>query len=120
MTFRQKQSVFAELVGRLLTKAYQMGFEVTLGEAYRPPETAELYAKQGRGISNSNHCKKLAIDLNVFKDGRYLRRSDEIEPLGEWWERQSFTHSSGRKVECCWGGRFDDGGHFSLKHGTVR
>jgi hypothetical protein len=111
MTLREKQSAFAALLPRLIARAMEMGFEVTLGEAYRPPEQAELMAKQGKGIKNSTHIIRLAIDLNLFKDGVYLESTKAHQELGEWWEEQSIDG-----LTCCWGGRFRDGNHYSIEH----
>jgi|DEB0MinimDraft_6_1074348.scaffolds.fasta_scaffold26491_4 hypothetical protein len=109
MTLRQKQSCFAYHVGRLILKAYGMGFEVTLGEALRTAEQAARNARRGTGISQSLHTQKLAIDLNLFKDGKYLSSTEAHRRLGEWWEKQ---HELAR-----WGGRFHDGNHYSFAHG---
>ena len=109
MTLRQKQSLFAELVPRLIDKAYWLGYEITLGEAYRSPEEAARLARLGKGIKDSLHCKKLAIDLNLFKDGVYLSSTESHRELGEFWETLDPL--------CRWGGRFGDGNHYSLEHG---
>lgn len=109
MTLREKQSLFASLVALLIQRAMAQGFEVTLGEAYRSPEEAARLAQLGKGIAASLHTQKLAIDLNLFKDGRYLSSGESHRPLGEWWERQHPL--------CRWGGRFNDGNHYSLEHG---
>jgi hypothetical protein len=111
LTLRQKQSLFATACAKLILRANEMGYAVTLGEAWRPPETAALYAKHGKGIANSLHTQRLAVDLNLFADGKYLSDGTAYRPLGEWWEAQSFDG-----VECCWGGRFSDGNHFSFAH----
>lgn len=110
MTLREKQSLFASLVAQLIIEAREQGFEVTFGEAYRSPEEAARLAKLGKGIKNSLHCLKLAIDLNLFRDGVYLSSSESHRPLGEWWEQQHDL--------CRWGGRFTrpDGNHYSLEH----
>jgi len=115
MTLRQKQSLFMRMVARLIDRATEMGYELTFGEAYRPPETAELYAQQGRGVIGSLHCDRLAIDLNLFRDGHYLSSTEAHRPLGEWWEGQSTD-----QIICRWGGRFTkpDGNHYSLQHGS--
>ncbi len=107
LTLRQKQSKFADMLAGLLITARQMGYEVTLAEAYRPPETAKLYASQGRGSARSLHVQRLAIDLNLFRNGRYLSSTKAHTPLGEYWESIGGT----------WGGRFGDGNHYSLAHG---
>lgn len=107
-----KQRRFTLMVAHLIEWAYGNGYEITLGEAYRPPETAALYAKQGKGISRSLHTVRLAIDLNVFKDGIYLTETHQYKPLGEYWE----------SLGGAWGGRFlrADGNHFSLEHNGVK
>lgn len=109
MTLRQKQSLFVRLVARLIDHATELGFELTFAEAYRSPEEAKRLEKLGKGIANSLHTQRLAIDLNLFKNGRYLTSTEAHRPLGEWWEQQHAL--------CRWGGRFQDGNHYSLTHG---
>jgi hypothetical protein len=105
---RAKQSEFARLVPRLIDKAYELGFEVTLGDAYRDPRVhGALGVKMGYGHSRSAHKQRMAIDLNLFRDGEFLASSDAHKPLGEWWEKQ---HPLAR-----WGGRFADGNHYSFE-----
>jgi len=111
MTLRQKQSLFARHVALLILQAEKMGYEVTFGEAWRTPEQAARNAASGSGIANSLHTERLAIDLNLFKNGHWLSSTEAHRPLGEWWEKQ---HSLAR-----WGGRFTrpDGNHYSFTHG---
>ena len=105
-TLREKQSRFAIMAARLILQAQAMGYEVTLGEAYRSPAEAARLAAAGRGIARSLHTDRLAIDLNLFKNGRYLDSTEDHRPLGEWWE----------SIGGAWGGRFKDGNHYSLAH----
>ena len=112
MTLRQKQSAFASLIPKLIFKALSLEFEVTLGEAYRSPEEAARLAKLGKGIKESLHTLKLAIDLNLFRNGKYLSSTESHRELGEWWEEQSND-----EIVCHWGGRFGDGNHYSVGHG---
>ena len=109
MTLREKQSIFARLVMKLLLEAHILGYEVTLGHAYRSVKEAKLL-----GFEWSLHTLKLAIDLNLFRNGKYLRSSSDHEPLGIWWGNQSTD-----EFTCIWGGRFkkSDGNHYSIKHG---
>ncbi len=95
MTLRQKQSVFAKMIPLLILFAYEKGYEVTLGDAW-----AHDGHKKG-----SFHYKRLAIDLNLFKNGRFLRSTKAHQPLGEFWE----------SISGSWGGRFKnpDGNHYS-------
>lgn len=112
-TLREKQSRFAQMVAALILKAKELGYEVTLGEAYRTPEQAALNARKGSGISNSLHTIRLAVDIQLFQSGKYLDQSEQYEPLGVWWE----------SIGGSWGGRFKtrpDGNHFSLEHNGVR
>ncbi len=108
MTLRQKQSLFAQHVARLILQAEILGFEVTLGEAQRSEEEAARLAKLGKGSKRSLHCVRLAVDLNLFAGGHYLSSTESHRPLGEWWEAQ---HPLAR-----WGGRFNDGNHYSFTH----
>lgn len=112
MTLRQKQSVFVVLVADLIRHAAALDYDLTFGDAYRSPAEAARLAKAGKGIKASLHCQRLAIDLNLFKDGHFLTSTEAHRPLGEWWERQSTA-----TYQCCWGGRFGDGNHYSIAHG---
>jgi hypothetical protein len=114
MTLREKQAMFVLKVSWLINFAIGEGYEVTFGEAYRSPEEAARLAKLGKGIKNSLHTKRLAIDLNLFKDGKYLTATKNYEPLGLWWEARS-----NKVLQFNWGGRFGDGNHFSISHGGV-
>jgi len=110
LTLRQKQSLFVKLVAKLIDFAYEEGYELTFGEAWRTPEQAALNAAAGTGISTSLHTERLAIDLNLFKHNKFLTDTESHRPLGEHWER---LHPL-----CRWGGRFTrpDGNHYSLEH----
>jgi len=109
MNLRERQSIFALNVAKLIIYIYSNGYAVTFGEAYRPPEMVEIYTKQGKGSKNSLHPKRLAIDLNLFKDGKYLSDTDSHRIFGEYWEK---LHPHNR-----WGGRFriGDGNHYEMQ-----
>lgn len=110
MTLGQKQRIFTWCIGQLISWAYANGYELTFGDAYRDPRLAELNAKQGKGIKNSLHCERLAVDFNLFKDGKYLTDSEDYRPLGDYWKS---LHTLAR-----WGGDFSrpDGNHFSFSY----
>jgi len=105
-TSRKEQARFAQMVGKLLRKVDELGYEVTFGEAWRPEWVAREYERQGIGKKNTFHTKRQAIDLNLFKDGVWLKTTDAHLPLGLYWESIGGT----------WGGRFrkPDGNHYSL------
>lgn len=112
MTLREKQSLFVVLVARLIQRAIATGYQLTFGETYRSKEEAARLAALGLGIPQSLHTQRLAMDLNLFKNGVYLQSTEDYRALGEWWEKLSTPD-----YECCWGGRFGDGNHFSIAHG---
>lgn len=111
MTLGEQQRRFPPLVAQLIARVYASGYEVTFGEAFRTREQAALNAQAGTGIANSLHCDRLAIDLNLFKDGKYLTDSEAWRPFGEFWKSLD--------PDCRWGGDFTrpDGNHFSLAYG---
>jgi hypothetical protein len=96
------------MLSRLIDWAYEHGYELTIGEAERTPEMVRLYAERGTGSEQSVHLLRLAIDLNLFKDGKYLADTEAHRPLGEFWE----------SIGGSWGGQFQpkpDGNHYSLE-----
>lgn len=99
----RKQMKFSRMAPRLLLHIEIMGYDCTLGFTERCMNCPV-------GIANSLHHKKLAIDINLFKDGVYLRDTASYEFLGVYWEAMGGT----------WGGRFGDGNHFSIEHEGVR
>jgi len=109
----KKQTEFAKLVPRLIDQAHKLGFQVTLGDAYRDPRVhGDMGVRKSYSHPKSAHKVRLAIDLNLFKNGQYLEGSEAHRPLGEWWEKQ---HPMAR-----WGGRFDDGNHYSFEHEGIK
>lgn len=115
MTLSEKQRLFVRLVGQLIDWAYQNGYELTFGDAYRSPAQAAANAVASSGVANSLHTQRLAIDLNLFLNGVYQSESAAYRPLGEYWKSLD--------VGCCWGGDFQtraDGNHFSVTHNGVK
>ena len=87
-------------VCKLVLYAASLGFVVTGGELWRTAEQQALYVKQGRSKTlNSNHLRRLAIDLNFFLNGVLCYDREKLRPLGEYWES---LHPKNR-----WGGNFD-------------
>lgn len=110
----EKQDAFAGFVARLIAHAQSEGYLVTLGEAWRSDETARLNAEEGIGISKSLHRIRLAIDVNLFKNGKLCDKAG-YRPIGEWWKSQSTD-----TYTFAWGGDFDDCDHFSLEHEGIK
>jgi hypothetical protein len=114
MTLSEKQRKFSKMIGQLIDFAYENGYELTFGEAYRTSEQAALNAKRGTGVANSLHTQRLAVDFNLFIGGQYQTDSEAHRPLGEYWKSLDPDNS--------WGGDFTnpDGNHYSLSHNGVR
>jgi hypothetical protein len=77
-TLLQRQWEFSAMVMRLISKAYALGYTVSLGDAYRDPRCPY-------GHPLSLHKSRLAIDLNLYKDGRYITDHEGHKELHEWW-----------------------------------
>jgi hypothetical protein len=110
-TLSQKQAIFAQNVAKLIEYIFSKGYLCSLGETYRTPTQAKIYADEGKGILNSLHCKRLAIDINLFsKNGKYFPLTEDYKPFGDYWES---LHPSNR-----WGGTFKtrpDGNHMEMQ-----
>jgi len=104
MGLRDKQSKFVRMVADLIIFAYDNGYSLTFGDAYRDPRAFSLGSPYGK--PTSNHKIRLAIDFNLFKDGKFLPGTADHQPLGDFWESMGGS----------WGGRFGDGNHYSLEH----
>lgn len=95
------------MVADLIIFAYDNGYELSFGDAYRDPRVhGEVGSKKGYGSANSLHKERMAIDLNLFKDGKFLTETDDHLLLGQYWESLGGS----------WGGRFNDGNHYSIEH----
>ena len=111
MTLGEKQRLFTKLIAKLIQWAYTNGFELSFGDAYRDPRVhGGLGRKVGYSSSNSNHKRRLAIDLNLFVDGVYQTKTSAYTEMGNYW--------MGLHDLCEWGGfgARSDGNHFSFKH----
>lgn len=105
-------SVFVSQVPRIDRGQYA----VTFGEAFRPQSVASAYARQGIGIANSLHTRRLAIDLNLFIDGEFQTSTEAHKPLADLWL------SMGKQlgVEPAAGYYFNDGNHYSCALGKLK
>lgn len=109
MGLGDKQRLFTSLISKLIIFAYENGYELTFGDAFRDHRLhGKIGVKLGYGHPKSNHKNRLAVDFNLFKDGKYLTASDDHKELGEYWES---LHP-----DCRWGGRFNDGNHYSMEY----
>jgi hypothetical protein len=104
------QEEFAQSAAKLIQKAYELGYGVTLSEAWRTPQQAQWNADHGLGIACSLHLERLAIDLNLIVDGVYQTDDSKgcYKALGDWWKTLG--------PQYYWGGDFKrvDLDHYSL------
>ena len=97
-----------ELQAKLVLYMVSLGYHPIGGWYYRDEETAERL-----GFRNSNHTRCLAFDIEL-RDANwvYLTKTEDHRIFGEFWEQ---LHPL-----CRWGGRFDDGNHYSIEHEGVK
>jgi len=97
----------------LFEYATRKGYQLTLGEGYvQTPRKARdgSFVEDGVHMPSSLHYTRLALDLNLFVDGEYVRDGEHMGwvDLGNFWEKLSPL--------CRWGGRFKDANHFSIAY----
>ena len=109
MTLNDKQHIFSQNLAKLLLHVESLGLTCSIGEVYRTKEQAEIYVKQGIGIKDSQHCKKLAVDIHLFSNGKYLQMKSDYQPLADYWKS---LHLENR-----WGGDWKrvDAVHFEMQ-----
>lgn len=126
MTLGQTQRIFTRNIGCLIEYAYEMGYELSFGEAERTKSQVllnyygyEVMFNKADGIYlekrnrtsktlDSNHLERLAVDFNVFKDGVWISSFEETKFLGVYWVS---LHPKNR-----WGGDFNKNG---IKDGFI-
>jgi hypothetical protein len=80
------QWLFLKNLGELIVEIDQRGFTATGGELYRTPEQQQIYFDSGKSKTmDSMHLKRLAQDLNIFKDGVLINDPETLLPLGKYW-----------------------------------
>lgn len=124
MTLREKQSLFALLLAQLIVWIDSKGWAVTLadvgvGELRKvqllgvngKPTGPKMQALDRVHMKGSLHYSRLAADLNLFVNGKWIQSGSHPAwtAIGERWESLDPL--------CRWGGRFADSNHVSLAHG---
>jgi predicted chitinase len=120
MSLVHQQNIFLLQVSELIRKAAELGFIVSGGELYRTAEQQAIHMKAGRSKTlNSQHLKRLAIDLNFLlpaADGSLTLTYDveALRPLGEFWESLDPANR--------WGGKwsFKDTPHFERQEAAAQ
>ena len=91
MNLGQHQEEFSKDLAKLMFKAFELGYNIRMGEVLRPPEMQQLYIKTGRSKTmNSMHIKKCAADLHFTQDGVICYPKilgdfwEQLNPLNQW------------------------------------
>ncbi|HSC81876.1 MAG TPA: glycoside hydrolase family 19 protein [Chitinolyticbacter sp.] len=120
MSLNRDQAVFLQHVAELIRKAPELGLTLTGDELYHTPEQQALNVKSSHSQSmNSQHAKRLAIDLNFFETTpddklNLIQDSDAVRQLGAFWESLDTANR--------WGGNGQsakDTSHFERREGTL-
>jgi len=90
MTLGEKQELFSRMLPLLYQYAHFMGYSIRTGDAFRDKRLhGDIGIKMGYGHRNSCHKLKLAIDLNITKDGIYLTgipAQDAHNKIHDFWD----------------------------------
>lgn len=111
MSLNAKQARFTYKIAQLIVWAKEsLGVDLIGAELFRTKEQAEIYAKTGKGIINSVHRLKLALDMYVYKDGKILWDSNYYHAIGRKWKSMD--------DDARWGGDMKrrDVYHYSFYH----
>ncbi len=80
MSLGELQEEFMLMVGHLIIYAYSLGYRIRGGHLLR----CRLCLT---GAKQSVHKDKLAIDLNLFKDGQFLTDGTGHDELHDFWDQ---------------------------------
>jgi len=109
MSLKKDRCDFTELLcTKLVPFIIVNGYEVCLDEV-----TEHLTKKDPTSdhIEGSKHHDGLAADLNLYKDGIWLSKTEDHRIFGEYWESLD--------PRCSWGGHFNDGNHYSFYENKI-
>jgi len=104
MKLSRKQRNFLKASNDLISYGLSLGYEFTYGDCYRAKTCSH-------GHKLSTHREKLAIDLNLFVDGKYITSGGHPAwaILHNYWDQLG---GSKRIIK--------DMNHFSFKHNGIR
>jgi peptidoglycan L-alanyl-D-glutamate endopeptidase CwlK len=107
MALSDEQFEFAKDVSLLFQHLIKGEYKFTIGDVQRSEEQQVLNYKMGLSKTmRSQHLKKLAIDLNIFINGKLTYDKAKLQSIGDYWERLNSKNE--------WGGNwhFVDTVHF--------
>lgn len=103
MGLGKEQERFSEMMCSLYTYILSKGYAIRSKHLLRCDDCKV-------GHKNSLHKMSLAIDIVLSKDGKIFTDTESYTFAGEYWE----------SIGGSWGGRFNDGGHFSKAYQGMR
>jgi hypothetical protein len=84
------------------------GMLITGGELFRTTEQEQIYVNSGRSNTiNSNHLRRLAIDLNFIQGGKIITDKQSLLIYGDFWESLNPLNRAGMNFTTIY-----DPGHF--------
>jgi len=90
MTLSETQGEFTHKIAMLIIFAYEHGYTLTFGDAYRDPRVHGSWGeKKSYSAANSVHKKRLAVDFNIFRNGEYLQGDEANKAHGklhDFWD----------------------------------
>lgn len=88
-TLGTQQEIFSRDMVKLFTYIHARGLEIRIGEVWRPQEMQDWYLRLGKTkTANSQHTKKLAVDIYVFRNGVMVNTAT-MQEIGRFWESLS-------------------------------
>lgn len=97
MSLTEQQARFSLLFAQLIQWAHTQHMTVVIDMVARTPqEQARLVNIGASHTLQSKHVSRLAGDVLLFKDGKYLQDGEAYRPLGMYWKSLD--------PQCVWGG----------------
>ena len=105
MTLGEKQRKFTLMLSQLIGYAYSIGYEMSLGRG----SVSEAANAADGGHERSCHLVRLAQDLNLFKDGRFITDGEGHDALHDYWD----ALGGAERID-------NDMNHYSIEHNGIR
>ena len=109
MTLREARVAFSRCIAEMILVAHDLGYEMALAEGM---DRLTEHDPTSDHMPGSLHEIGLAQDIDLYKNGLWLSKTEDHTPFGEWWEAKGVLDG----LPLAWGGRFKrpDGNHYSF------
>ena len=109
MTLKEARIAFTSQLALLILKINSTeGYTAALAEVMDRVTAKDPTTDHMKG---SLHEIGLAADIDLYFNGIYCTQTEDHLPFGEWWEERGKELG----LPLVWGGRFNDGNHYSLR-----